>query len=47
MKAIVQRAYGGPEVLKLEDVDKPVVADGDVLVHVRTASSHSAALSVI
>jgi len=38
MKAIVQYAYGGPEVLQLKDVDKPVAADGEVLVRVRAAS---------
>jgi NADPH:quinone reductase-like Zn-dependent oxidoreductase len=38
MKAIVQHAYGGPEVLGLEDVDKPAVGDGEVLVRVRAAS---------
>lgn len=38
MKAIVQRGYGGPEVLRLEDVDKPAVGDGEVLVRVRAAS---------
>src|SRR5258706_12251311 len=38
MKAIVQHTYGGPEVLRLEDVDKPAVGDGEVLVRVRAAS---------
>jgi NADPH:quinone reductase-like Zn-dependent oxidoreductase len=38
MKAIVQHSYGGPEVLRLMDVDMPVVGDGDVLVRVRAAS---------
>jgi len=38
MKAIVHYRYGGPEVLQLKDVDKPVVADGDVLVRIRAAS---------
>jgi NADPH:quinone reductase-like Zn-dependent oxidoreductase len=38
MKAIVQHTYGGPEVLRLEEVDKPAVGDGDVLVRVRAAS---------
>jgi NADPH:quinone reductase-like Zn-dependent oxidoreductase len=38
MKAIVQHGYGGPEVLRLDDVDKPAVGDGDVLVRVRAAS---------
>jgi NADPH:quinone reductase-like Zn-dependent oxidoreductase len=39
MKAIVQRRYGAPErVLKLEEVDRPSVGDGDVLVRVRATS---------
>ena len=38
MWAIVQKSYGGPEVLSLEDVSPPRVADDQVLVRVRTAS---------
>lgn len=38
MKAIVYDMYGSPEVLKLEEIDKPIVGDDDVLVHVRAAS---------
>jgi NADPH:quinone reductase-like Zn-dependent oxidoreductase len=34
MKAIVYREYGSPDVLELEDVDLPVVKDGEVLVRV-------------
>jgi NADPH:quinone reductase-like Zn-dependent oxidoreductase len=37
MKAIVQDTYGGPEVLELRDIDKPVVGDDDVLVRVHAA----------
>lgn len=40
MKAIIQQAYGGPEVLKLEDVERPVVTEGDVLVRVRASSAN-------
>lgn len=40
MKAILQRGYGGPEVLQLADVDRPAVAPGDVLVRVRAASAN-------
>jgi NADPH:quinone reductase-like Zn-dependent oxidoreductase len=32
MKAIVYRKYGTPDVLKIEDLPKPVPKDGDVLV---------------
>jgi NADPH:quinone reductase-like Zn-dependent oxidoreductase len=37
MKAIVRRCYGPPDVLALEDIDKPVAAAGQVLVRVRAA----------
>lgn len=42
MKAIVQTAFGGPDVLELRDVDRPVVTDGDVLVRVHAASVNPA-----
>lgn len=38
MKAIVYYQYGSPEVAKLEEIDKPVVGDDEVLVSVRAAS---------
>src|SRR5437870_12697203 len=38
MIAIVRYRYGSPDVLKLEDLDKPVVEDERVLVRVRAAS---------
>ena len=40
MKAIVQDAYGSPDVLELRDIDKPLVEDDEVLVRVRAASVH-------
>jgi NADPH:quinone reductase-like Zn-dependent oxidoreductase len=40
MKAIVQDAYGPPEVLELQDIDKPRVNDDEVLVRVRATSVH-------
>jgi NADPH:quinone reductase-like Zn-dependent oxidoreductase len=41
MKAIVQDKYGPPDdVLKLLEIDKPVIADDEVLVRVRAASVH-------
>jgi NADPH:quinone reductase-like Zn-dependent oxidoreductase len=38
MKAIVYHKYGSPDVLELQDIDIPVVGDGDVLVRVHAAS---------
>jgi NADPH:quinone reductase-like Zn-dependent oxidoreductase len=41
MKAIVQDRYGEPEaVLELQEIDKPVVKNGEVLVRVHAASVH-------
>src|ERR1700716_822477 len=37
MKAIVQDAYGPPEVLRLGEVERPVVHDGAVLLRVHAA----------
>ncbi len=38
MKAIVHRCYGSPDVLKFEDIAKPIPADNEVLVKVHAAS---------
>ena len=38
MKAVLHRCYGPADVLSIEDVPKPTVADGDVLVKVRAVS---------
>jgi NADPH:quinone reductase-like Zn-dependent oxidoreductase len=40
MKAIAQYEYGSPDVLKLEEVDRPVISDNTVLVRVRGAAVH-------
>ncbi len=37
MKAIVVQDYGSPEVLVFEDVPRPKVSSGEVLIHVRAA----------
>ena len=41
MKAIVQREYGGADVLELVEVDKPDFSDDEVLVRVCAASVHA------
>jgi NADPH:quinone reductase-like Zn-dependent oxidoreductase len=38
MKAVTYRCYGSPEVLKVEEVEKPTLPDDRVLVKVRAAS---------
>ncbi len=38
MKAVVHRCYGSPDVLTLEDVEKPTPADDEVLVKVHAAA---------
>ncbi len=38
MKAIVHRCYGNPDVLRLEEMAKPVPADAEMLVRVHAAS---------
>ena len=38
MRAVVHDRYGPPEVLRLEDVDRPVPGPGDVLVRVRATT---------
>jgi len=38
MKAVVYRCYGPPDVLRVEDVAKPTIADDQILVKVRAAS---------
>jgi NADPH:quinone reductase-like Zn-dependent oxidoreductase len=44
MKAAVRDRYGSTDVVRLEDVDKPVAADDQVLVRVRAASVNRADL---
>src|SRR4051794_27279678 len=37
MAAIVQDQYGGPEVLRLEEIDRPRIGDDEVLLRVHAA----------
>jgi NADPH:quinone reductase-like Zn-dependent oxidoreductase len=46
MKAILHCEYGGPEVLKVEDVEKPVPNDNQLLVKVRAASVNPLDLTI-
>jgi NADPH:quinone reductase len=42
MKAIRARAFGGPEVLQLEEIDDPVAGAGEVVIDVRAAGVNPA-----
>jgi NADPH:quinone reductase-like Zn-dependent oxidoreductase len=42
MKAFVKYKYGGPEVLQLEDIEKPAMNDGHILVRVIANSANPA-----
>jgi len=44
VRAIVRDEYGSPDVLRMEEVDKPVPAEGEVLVKVQAASINTADL---
>ena len=35
MKAVTLHAFGGPEVLKLEDVPRPMPREGELVIRVR------------
>ncbi|HXR26356.1 MAG TPA: NAD(P)-dependent alcohol dehydrogenase [Candidatus Baltobacteraceae bacterium] len=38
MKAVVQNEYGPPEVLRIEEVPRPVPRDGEVLIRIRAST---------
>src|SRR5947209_17562116 len=46
IKAIVHCEYGSPDVLKLEDIEKPVPNDNQLLVKVRAASVNPLDLTI-
>jgi NADPH:quinone reductase-like Zn-dependent oxidoreductase len=46
MKAILHCEYGGPEVLTLADVEKPIPTDNQILVRVRAASLNPLDLTI-
>lgn len=47
MRAIVQHQYGSPDLLRLEEVDRPTIGDEDVLVRVLASSVNPADLAVV
>ncbi len=47
MRAIVQHEYGSPDLLRLEEVDRPTIGDKDVLVRVLASSVNPADLAVV
>ncbi|KAG2177387.1 hypothetical protein INT44_007898 [Umbelopsis vinacea] len=42
MRAIVFESYGGPEVLRIADIEKPTIKENEVLVHVRSCAANAA-----
>jgi NADPH:quinone reductase-like Zn-dependent oxidoreductase len=46
MKAILHCEYGGPEILRLADVEKPTPTDSQILVRVRAASVNPLDLTI-
>ena len=47
MRAIVQTRYGSPDVLRLKEVAKPAVKDGEVLLRVRASSLNAADVDLL
>ena len=38
MRAVVRDEWGPPEVLRIEEVEKPVPKDGEVLIRIRAST---------
>ena len=47
MRAIVQHQYGSPDLLRVEEIDRPTIGDKDVLVRVLASSVNPADLAVV
>src|SRR3984893_9203148 len=47
MKAIVQEAYGSPDVLECRDIDRLVIGANDVLIRVRAAGVNPADWAIV
>ena len=47
VKAAIREHYGGPEQVRVVDIDAPAAGDGEVLVRVHTASVNRADLDYI
>jgi NADPH:quinone reductase-like Zn-dependent oxidoreductase len=47
MRAVTREVYGGPEVIRVEEVPRPAPADGEILVRVHVASVNRADLDAL
>ena len=47
MKAIARQEYGSPDVLALQEIEKPSVSDDDVLVKVHAASVNASDVELL
>ncbi len=47
MRAVVHHEYGSPDVLQLEEVEKPIPKDDEVLIEVHAAAVPMAAVTAL